>query len=106
VLEKYKVMNDEKKRQENEQEKLEQQNEAFEIFNEIDTNKNNKYNFIFKFILFSKKVIVNYIFRIEEEEVDAYNTFDQNKDGIVSQDEKDVIIIKYYSNLLKNCNYK
>lgn len=36
-------MAEEKKRQENEREKLEQQNEAFEIFNEIDTNKNNKY---------------------------------------------------------------
>uniref|UniRef100_A0A2S2Q9G1 Glucosidase 2 subunit beta n=1 Tax=Sipha flava TaxID=143950 RepID=A0A2S2Q9G1_9HEMI len=68
ALEKYKVMHDEKRRQEKEQEKLEQQNEAFEIFNEIDTNKDNK---------------------IDEEEVDAYNTFDQNKDGIVSQDEKD-----------------
>lgn len=43
VLEKYKIMNDEKKRQENEKQKLEQQNEAFEVFNEIDTNKNNKY---------------------------------------------------------------
>lgn len=43
VLEKYKIMNDEKKRQQNEQEKLQQQNEAFEVFNEIDTNKNNKY---------------------------------------------------------------
>jgi hypothetical protein len=38
-------MHDEKRRQEKEQEKLEQQNEAFEIFNEIDTNKDNKYNF-------------------------------------------------------------
>lgn len=44
ALEKYKIMNDEKKRQENEKQKLEQQNEAFEIFNEIDTNRNNKYN--------------------------------------------------------------
>lgn len=43
ALEKYKIMNDEKKRQENEKQKLEQQNEAFEVFNEIDTNKNNKY---------------------------------------------------------------
>jgi len=37
------------------------------------------------------------ICRIEEEEVDAYSTFDQNNDGIVSQDEKDVssfIILK------------
>lgn len=48
VLEKYKIMNDEKKRQENEKEKLKDQNEAFEIFNNIDTNKNNKYNFKFK----------------------------------------------------------
>uniref|UniRef100_A0A2S2PPG1 Glucosidase 2 subunit beta n=1 Tax=Schizaphis graminum TaxID=13262 RepID=A0A2S2PPG1_SCHGA len=61
-------MNDEKKRQENEKEKLRDQNEAFEIFNQIDTNKNNK---------------------IEEEEVDSYATFDQNNDGTVSQDEKD-----------------
>lgn len=38
-------MNDEKKRQENEKEKLRDQNEAFEIFNHIDTNRNNKYNF-------------------------------------------------------------
>lgn len=43
VLEKYKVMNDEKKRQENESEKLKDQNDAFEMFNQIDTNKNNKY---------------------------------------------------------------
>lgn len=43
ALEKYKIINDEKKRQENEKQKLEQQNEAFEVFNEIDTNKNNKY---------------------------------------------------------------
>lgn len=42
-------MNDEKKRQENEQEKIKLQNEAFEIFNEIDTNKNNKYVLIFLF---------------------------------------------------------
>lgn len=48
ALEKYKVMNDEKKKQENEREKIEQRNEAFEIFNEIDTNKNNKYGFKFK----------------------------------------------------------
>lgn len=41
-------MNDEKKRQENEKEKLRDQNEAFEIFNQIDTNKNNKYTFYFK----------------------------------------------------------
>ncbi|XP_022181844.1 glucosidase 2 subunit beta-like [Myzus persicae] len=68
ALEKYKIMNDEKKRQENEKEKLRDQNEAFEIFNHIDTNRNNK---------------------IEEEEVDAYSTFDQNNDGAVSQDEKD-----------------
>lgn len=40
-------MIEEKKRQENEKEKLEQQNEAFEIFNEIDINKNNKYDFKF-----------------------------------------------------------
>lgn len=46
ALEKYKIMSNEKKRQENEQEKLEQQNEAFEIFNKIDTNKNNKYDLI------------------------------------------------------------
>lgn len=39
-------MSDEKKRQENEREKLEQQNEAFEIFNKIDTNKNNMYDLI------------------------------------------------------------
>lgn len=37
-----------------------------------------------------KKKLTNAVFRIEEEEVDAYHTFDQNKDGIVSQDEKDV----------------
>jgi len=48
ALEKYKIMNDEKKRQENEKEKLKDQNEAFEIFNQIDTNKNNKYTFYFK----------------------------------------------------------
>jgi len=41
-------MNDEKKRQENEQQKIEQQNEAFEIFNEIDMNKNNMYGFKFE----------------------------------------------------------
>lgn len=35
-------MHDEKRRQEKEREKLEQQNEAFEIFNEIDINKDNK----------------------------------------------------------------
>lgn len=35
-------------------------------------------------------MILNIEFRIEEEEVEAYRTFDQNKDGIVSQDEKDV----------------
>lgn len=46
ALEKYKIMSDEKKRQENEREKLEQQNEAFEIFNKIDTNKNNMYDLI------------------------------------------------------------
>lgn len=46
ALEKYKVMHDEKRRQEKEREKLEQQNEAFEIFNKIDTNKDNKYNFL------------------------------------------------------------
>lgn len=34
--------------------------------------------------------ILNIICRIEEEEVDAYSTFDQNNDGTVSQDEKDV----------------
>lgn len=38
------------------------------------------------------KKIIQFIFlcRIEEEEVSAYKTFDQNKDGIVSQDEQDV----------------
>lgn len=30
------------------------------------------------------------LYRIEEEEVEAYATFDQNNDGTVSQDEKDV----------------
>ncbi|XP_025192707.1 glucosidase 2 subunit beta-like, partial [Melanaphis sacchari] len=49
-----------------EEEKLNQQNKAMKMFNEIDTNKNNK---------------------IEVEEVIAYNTFDQNNDGLVSQDE-------------------
>jgi len=34
--------------------------------------------------------ILNIICRIEEEEVDVYSTFDQNNDGTVSQDEKDV----------------
>lgn len=42
-------MNEEKKKQENEKEKLKQQNEAFEIFNEIDTNKNNRYKFKLEF---------------------------------------------------------
>lgn len=83
-------MNEEKKRQENEREKLQQQNEAFEVFNEIDTNKNNKYDFKLKLNIIRKVNILNVLFRIEEEEVDAYNTFDQNKDGVVSQDEKDV----------------
>ena len=45
ALEKYKVMSDEKKKQENEKEKILDQNAAFEIFNHIDKNKNNKYNF-------------------------------------------------------------
>lgn len=45
ALEKYKIMHNEKKRQENEREMLEQQNDAFKIFNEIDTNRNNKYDF-------------------------------------------------------------
>jgi len=45
ALEKYKIMNDEKKRKENEKEKLKDQKEAFEMFNHIDTNKNNKYIF-------------------------------------------------------------
>ncbi|CAH1721130.1 unnamed protein product [Aphis gossypii] len=49
-----------------EEEKSNQQNKAIKIFNEIDTNKNNK---------------------IEVEEVIAYSIFDQNKDGVVSQDE-------------------
>lgn len=44
ALEKYKIMHDEKRRQEKEREQLEQQNEAFELFNEIDTNKDNKYS--------------------------------------------------------------
>lgn len=39
---------------------------------------------------YRKKTIVYIIFRIEEEEVDSYKIFDQNKDGIVSQDERDV----------------
>jgi len=34
--------------------------------------------------------ILNIICRIEEEEVDSYSAFDQNNDGTVSQDEKDV----------------
>jgi len=37
--------------------------------------------------------IFNIICRIEEEEVDTYATFDQNNDGTVSQDEKDVSIL-------------
>lgn len=45
---------------------------------------NLSYNFI------GKKPILNTHFRIEEEEVDSHQMFDQNKDGIVSQDEKDV----------------
>ncbi|XP_026820102.1 glucosidase 2 subunit beta-like [Rhopalosiphum maidis] len=49
-----------------EEEKSNQQNKAMRIFNEIDTNKNNK---------------------IEVEEVIAHSIFDQNKDGLVSQDE-------------------
>ncbi|XP_050423739.1 glucosidase 2 subunit beta-like [Adelges cooleyi] len=68
ALEKYRIMDEEKKKQEKEKEYVNNQNEAFAVFNEIDTNNNNK---------------------IEEEEVNAYTTFDQNKDGIVSQDEKE-----------------
>lgn len=44
----------------------------------------------FNWKLFDNICFLHFIFRIEEEEVNAYNTFDQNKDGIVSQDEKDV----------------
>ncbi|XP_003242619.1 glucosidase 2 subunit beta isoform X1 [Acyrthosiphon pisum] len=56
----------EKEKKAIEEEKSNQQNKAIEIFNEIDTNKDNK---------------------IEVEEVIAYSTFDQNQDGLVSQDE-------------------
>jgi len=33
------------------------------------------------------------LFRIEVEEVIAYSTFDQNKDGLVSQDEVNVSLV-------------
>lgn len=33
------------------------------------------------------------MFRIEVEEVIAYSTFDQNKDGLVSQDEVNVSLV-------------
>ncbi|VVC40513.1 Mannose-6-phosphate receptor binding domain,Low-density lipoprotein (LDL) receptor class A repeat,EF-Hand [Cinara cedri] len=49
-----------------EQEKLLQKNEALKIFNKIDTNKNRK---------------------IEVSEVIVCKNFDQNKDGLISQDE-------------------
>lgn len=56
----------EKEKKAIDEEKSNQQNKAIKIFNEIDTNKDNK---------------------IDVEEVIAYSTFDQNQDGLVSQDE-------------------
>ncbi|XP_025409685.1 glucosidase 2 subunit beta-like isoform X2 [Sipha flava] len=55
-----------KKKKAIEEEKLRQQNEAFKIFSEIDSNKNNK---------------------IEVDKLIAYNIVDQNQDDFVSQNE-------------------
>ncbi|XP_050524060.1 glucosidase 2 subunit beta [Daktulosphaira vitifoliae] len=68
VLEKYRIIADEKRKQQEELQKVKDQNEAYEAFHDIDTNKNNI---------------------IEENEIEGYSTFDQNKDGMVSEDEKD-----------------
>lgn len=61
ALEKYKIMRNEKKRQEIERETLEQQNDAFKIFNEIDTNRNNKYDEL-KLQFYRKKTNFKYSF--------------------------------------------
>lgn len=54
-------MDDEKKRQEIEKEKIKDQNAAFEIFNSIDSNKNNKYNFKLNFTLYDKLINLKYL---------------------------------------------
>ncbi|XP_075216833.1 glucosidase 2 subunit beta [Lycorma delicatula] len=66
VLEAYRLIDEAKKAEESERQKKQEEQEAFEAFSLIDSNNDEK---------------------IQVEELKVRQTFDQNKDGVVSDDE-------------------
>lgn len=66
VLEAYRLINEAKQAEEDENQKKQEEQEAFEAFSLIDSNKDEK---------------------IQVNELRARQTFDQNKDGVVNDDE-------------------